>query len=115
MDPVSFEQVELDASLAGGKAAQYLIENSSTALVRDGDTFVRIVVPEKVVCTVESTGAARAKVNDAGGKDAKLTNGLTITVPNHIESGQHIVVNTANDSFVSKSEAPPAPEVEKTY
>lgn len=115
MDPVSFEQIELDASLSGDRSANYLIENSSTALTRDGDTVVKIVVPEKAVCTVESTSQARAKVNDAGGKDAKLTNGLTISVPNHIEAGQHIVVSTATNTFVSKSDTPPEPEVEKVY
>ena len=116
MDPVSFEQHELDAGLAPGKSAHYLIENSSIGLVRDGETFVKIVVPEKIVCTVESTQPARIKqTNDAGGKDAKLTNGLTILVPNHVETGQHIIVNTANDTFVSKSDAPPAPEPEKLF
>lgn len=89
-------------------------ENSSTGLVRDGDNFVRIVVPEKAVCTVESTSAARKTVNDTGGKEAKLTNGLTVMVPNYIENGQHIVVNTANDAFVSKSEVPPAPEADRS-
>ena len=116
MDPVSFEQIELDASLAPGKSAYYLIENSSIALVKDGDTFVGIKVPEKIVCTVESTQAARTKqTNDVSGKEAKLTNGLTILVPTHIEQGQHVLVNTATDTFVSKSDAPPAPEAEKTF
>lgn len=91
-----------------------LSEGSSTGLVRDGDAIVKINVPEKVVCTVESTSSSRGKVNDAGGKDAKLTNGLTITVPNHIEPGQHIIVSTGTETFVSKSDAPPAPEPEKT-
>lgn len=117
MDPVSFEQVELDASLAPGKSAHYLIENSSTLLTRDGDTFVKIQVPEKVVCTVAETHASRGatKVNDHGGKEARLTNGLTVIVPNYIENGQHIVVNTANDTFTGKSEVPPEPEVEKVF
>jgi elongation factor P len=115
MDPSSFEQVELDASLAPGKSAHYLIENSSTALVRDAENFVKLILPDKAVCTVESTSPARVKVNDAGGKDAKLTNGLTILVPNYIENGQHIIVNTSNDLFVGKSDTPPMPEEEKTF
>lgn len=116
MDPTSFEQVELDASLAPGRSAQYLIENSSIALVKDGDLFVGIKVPEKIVCTVESTQAARTKqTNDTTGKEAKLTNGITIFVPNHIEVGQHIIVNTSNDTFTGKSDTPPEPEKEKEF
>ena len=118
MDPVSFEQVELDVSLLprGEKAAGYLIENSSTVLKKNGDSFVSIHVPEKVVCTVLDTPSGRTKqVNDTGGKEAKLTNGLTIMLPNFIENGTHIVVNTETDAYVGKSDVPPAPEVETKY
>lgn len=115
MDPVSFEQVELDASLTAGRHAGYLLENSSVQLVRNGETFVKIVVPEKVVCTVASTSAPTKQQNDTGGKQAKLTNGITVTVPLWIENGTHIVVNTNDNAYVSKSDVPPAPEVEKTH
>lgn len=117
MDPVSFEQVEVDAELTGSeRRAAYLIENSSVMLTKNGDNFVSIRVPEKVVCTIENTSAGRTKqVNDTGGKDAKLTNGLTIQVPNFIDNGAHIVVNTETDAYVGKSEVPPAPEEEKEY
>jgi hypothetical protein len=93
-----------------------LIDNSSTVLTRNGDTFVRVTVPEKAVCTVEATAPAKAgKVNDPTGKDARLTNGLTVQVPAFIEPGQHIVINTETDAYVGKSEVPPAPIEEVKY
>ena len=117
MDPVSFEQVELDVGLLPReRSAGYLIENSSTALKRNGDTFVSIHVPEKVVCTVEDTPSGRVKqVNDTSGKEARLTNGLIVQVPNFIENGAHVIINTATDAYVGKSDTPPAPEVEQQY
>lgn len=118
MDPVSFEQVELDVSLLprGEKAAGYLIENSSIVLKKNDEAFVSIHVPEKVVCTVADTPSGRTKqVNDTGGKEAKLTNGLTIMLPSFIENGTHIIVNTETDAYVGKSDVPPAPEVETKY
>lgn len=118
MDPVNFEQVELDASLMvrGEKAAAYLIENSSVQLKKDQETFVSIHLPEKVVCTVLDTPTGRVKqVNDSAGKEAKLSNGLTVQVPNFIENGTHVIINTETDTYVGKSEVPPAPEVEKQY
>jgi len=118
MDPVSFEQIEVSASLCGRESrANYLIENSSTLLTRNGDTFVKVAVPEKAVCTVETTAPAKAggKVNDPTGKDAKLTNGLTVQVPAFIESGAHIVVNTETDAYVGKSEVPPMPIEEEKF
>ncbi len=117
MDPVSFEQVELSTSLCGRESrANYLVENSSIILTKNGDTFVKIAVPEKVVCTVESTAASKpGKVNDGAGKEARLTNGLTVLVPAFIENGVHIVVNTDTDGYVGKSEVPPGPQEEPNF
>ena len=109
MDPVSFEQVELSAALCGRESrANYLIENSSVVLTRNGDMFVKISVPEKAVCTIESTATSKpGKVNDGAGKDAKLTNGLTVQVSAFLENGAHIIVNTDTDAYVGKSEHSP--------
>jgi len=113
MDPTSFEQVELSVDLASGKAGYYLIDNSSVVLKKDGDQFVSIQVPEKVVCTVQETAQPRKTVNDPSGKEALLTNGQRISVPHFIENGQHIVVNTATETYVGKSEVPPEPEEDR--
>jgi elongation factor P len=108
MDPVSFEQFEVSDTLAGGRA-HYLRDNTMVGLVREGDTVLKIVVPDKLVCTVlETSGDTKNSAADGGYKVAKLDIGTNVSVPMYVANGMHIVVNTTTNSYAQKSDKPPS-------
>jgi elongation factor P len=56
---------------------------------------VSVTIPKTVVATVaETEPALRGQTQSGSGKPAVLDNGVRITVPTFIETGEKIVVNT---------------------
>lgn len=103
MDFENFEQLEVPVDIFG-KAAAYLKEEMKVKLqIYDGRPLYGSV-PKHVTCSVTET-----QINMKGAtvtpryKRALLDNGLTIQVPGYLEPGEDIIVNTEDDSYLSRA------------
>jgi elongation factor P len=74
-----------------------------TALLVDG-LIVGIELPQTVVLEISETAPGiKGASASARTKPATLSTGLEIQVPEYLETGEHIKVNTSNGKFVSRA------------
>ncbi|XP_048139945.1 elongation factor P isoform X2 [Rhodamnia argentea] len=102
IDPQTFEQVDVKRDLFG-KSGVYLKEEMKVMLRFFDDRPLSGSVPKRVICTVVDTPPPLKGVSAAPAeKRALLDNGLTVKVPAFIEGGEAILVNTEEDSYMSR-------------
>jgi len=103
MDPISYEQIEFDATEMG----------EEMVFLQDGETYnvmywdekpINIEIPPKVVMEIVECDPG-VKGNSAANmyKSAKLANGVTIKVPLFIEKGEKIRVDTVDLKYVERA------------
>uniref|UniRef100_A0A2P2LKG6 Uncharacterized protein LOC105142313 isoform X1 n=1 Tax=Rhizophora mucronata TaxID=61149 RepID=A0A2P2LKG6_RHIMU len=103
MDPENFEQLEVPLDTFG-KAAAYLKEEMKVKLQLYDGRPLSGSVPRKVTCSIKEI-----QVNPKGTTitprylKGLLDNGLSVQVPAYLEPGEEIVVNTDDNSFVSRA------------
>ena len=104
MDLIDFNQYVADESMLSDKL-DFLTEGLENilAVIVDG-TFVGIDLPNSVVLTIDDTspGIKGASAN-ARTKRATLSTGMVVQVPEHIEKGERIKVNTSNGQYMSRA------------
>ena len=67
------------------------------------DAILGVELPQSVVLTVTETAPGIKGATAAGRtKPATLSTGLEIQVPEYMESGQDVKVNTTNAKFMSR-------------
>lgn len=114
MDPVSFEQMDIDKDTVGDDA-KYLIEGEkawvlfwpSCAKATEGqgrDKVLGVEIASSVVMRVKEAGSAE-KGNSATNvlKRAEMENGLVVSVPMFIKSGDNIKINTETGEYVARA------------
>lgn len=104
MNTDDYSQYSLDAGALEGQL-EYLQEGLEgiTALLVDG-TIVAIDLPQSVVMEImETAPAIKGATASARRKPATMASGLTVQVPEYIEQGERIKVNTANGEFMSRA------------
>lgn len=102
MDPKSYEQAEISASVAAENAV-YLKESILVNILFWEDRALWIELPPKMEFLVAETDPG-IKGNSAANmyKSAKLDNGMTIRVPLFIEEGEKILVDTRDGSYAER-------------
>jgi elongation factor P len=102
MDPVSFEQFTLEASVVGDNA-KYLQEGMDLMLIISGEEALGIELPNSLVYTVEETGPEE-KGNTVSNvyKEASLDNGLVVKVPMFMKVGEKVKVDTRTGQYVER-------------
>ncbi len=102
MDPETFEQAILNASILGD-LAPFLQDNMKVTVdLVDGDP-VGIHLPNTVVLeVVEADPVVKGQTATSSYKPARLSNGVKTAVPPFIESGEKIVVKTEDASYVER-------------
>ena len=104
MDMEDYSQYTLDAE-ALEEQTPYMTDDldGMIALLVDGQV-VGIELPQTVELEITETapGIKGASAN-ARSKPAILSTGLEIQVPEYLETGEHIKVNTANAKFISRA------------
>lgn len=102
MDPVSFEQVEIDNGILG-EAKTYLEEGVEAQVLFWEKEALAVELPPKLSFTVKETGPGE-KGNTVSNmyKPAKLNNSLEVKVPLFINQGEKVVINTRDGSYVSR-------------
>ncbi len=102
MDPRSFEQISIPASLVGQDRA-YLKEGESYNISFLGDEAIALNLPPKMDFVI-SEADPNVKGNSASNiyKDAVLDNGLKIRVPLFVKAGDKVRVDTRTGEYSQK-------------
>jgi elongation factor P len=102
MDNSTFEQVEMGTDFVGD-AKQWLKENDeATVLTADGD-YLGVEAPMFVELEITETepGFKGDTVNSSG-KPAVVETGASVTVPNFVEIGDVIKIDTRDGRYVTR-------------
>ena len=103
MDTESFDQYEIPVVNVEDEL-KYILENSEVKIQFYGDEVIGVTVPTTVVLTVTDTQPSIKGATVTGsGKPATLETGLVVNVPDFIEIGQKLIVNTAEGTYVSRA------------
>jgi elongation factor P len=102
MDTESFEQVQINKDLLGDKIG-YLQEDMKVKVsLHEGKPIV-IELPATVVLTIaETEPVVKGQTASGSYKPAILDNGMRITIPQFINAGDRVVVNTETDSYLER-------------
>ncbi|HUI19724.1 MAG TPA: elongation factor P [Methylocella sp.] len=104
MDLESYEQIELASDWVGERAA-FLQEGMKVTLqMHDGRPISIRFPPHVTLKIIEADPVVRGQSAAASYKPAVLENGLRILVPPFIESGESIVVDTSEVSYMRRAE-----------
>jgi elongation factor P len=95
----TYETVEIPVAMLGGKEV-YLKEGLEVDIAYFNDMPITVVLPIKVSLTITSTTDA-AKGNTVSNvmKEATTETGLVIKVPQFINEGDRVVMNTETDEY----------------
>ena len=106
MDTEDFSQFTLPAT-AIEEQLDYLVEDMEGlfALISDGK-ILTIEVPQKVMLTIASCDPVMKGASvTARSKPAKCQTGLVVQVPEYLEAGEAIIVDTATGTYLSRASA----------
>ena len=103
MDNVSFEQISMSNVLIGEKV-KLLKENLEVTISLLEEKPLSIELPKNIDCVVETTEAVvKGQTAASSYKPAKLDNGIMISVPPFIESGDKIIIDSRSLEYVKKN------------
>lgn len=104
MDEEDFNQFELSEAQLGN-TRHYLSEGKEGlfALVADGKVLAVAPPPKVILKITECDPPMRGATVTSRPKPAKTATGLTVMVPEYVESGTEIIVSSEDGSFVSRA------------
>jgi elongation factor P len=103
MNTETYEQLSLSDETLGDSLGYLLPDTIITVDFYDGNP-VAVELPNTVVLAVVETDPAMRGATAAGGsKPAKLETGITVNVPQFVEAGVKIVVDTRTNEYVSRA------------
>ena len=103
MDQTTFEQIQLPSDLVG-ESVQFLSEGMVVTICLYEGTPISVSLPNTVVLEiVEAEPVVKGQTATSSYKPAILSNGVKIMVPQHIEAGTRVVVNTSDASYVERA------------
>ena len=102
MDNTTFEQISMVNELIEEKI-KLLKENLEVTITLLEDRPISIELPKNIECVVETTDAVvKGQTAASSYKPAKLENGLSVSVPPFIASGDKVIIDTRNLEYVKK-------------
>lgn len=101
MDPASFEQVSIPKS-AVGPAERFLKEGMKITVELLGEEAITIQFPKVVELKVTSTGPGIRSGQDNTMKPATLENGVEILVPQFVETGETVRIDTEKMRYLDR-------------
>ena len=103
MDPRSYEQVEVPKSVLGDKV-QYLVPEISCYVMIYRGKPMAVSLPPKVEMEVtQAQDAVAGDRSNAGTKPVTVETGLKVQVPLFIKTGEKLVIDTEDGSYVSRA------------
>ena len=102
MDQTNFEQIAINKTILGEKN-KLLKENMEVNVQFYEEEVISLDLPSSVELTIETTDAAiKGQTASSSYKPAVLENGINITVPPFINSGDKIILDTRTLEYVKK-------------
>ncbi len=103
MDTESFEQLPMTADQVGD-AVKYMKHNEAVKVIMLDGEPVSVDLPAAVVLEVtETEPAARGNTVSGVTKPATLETDITVKVPNHVNVGDKVKVDTRTGEFLSRA------------
>jgi elongation factor P len=103
MDNETYEQISMDKGFIGEQIA-FLQDGMTVSMQTYEGRPISIKLPEKVVCEiVETEPVMKGQTAASSYKPATLDNGLRITVPPFVATGEKVVVNTQDIAYVERA------------
>ena len=104
MDTDTYEQLELPDEFVGERAA-FLQDGMQVTLEMHEERPIGIKLPDQVVLTVtEADPVVRGQTAASSYKPARLDNGLRVMVPPFITTGERVVVDTNEVTYIRRAE-----------
>jgi len=101
MDPQNFEQVGIPKA-AIGKTEKFLKEGVKVTVELLGEEAISVQFPKVVELNVASTGPGVRDGQDNTMKSARLENGLDILVPQFVETGDRVRIDTEKMKYIDR-------------
>ncbi|MCJ7839345.1 elongation factor P [Lederbergia sp. NSJ-179] len=103
MDNETYEQIEL-AEAQIEYELQFLKENMEVHIIMYQGETLGVDLPNTVELeVVETEPGIKGDTASGGSKPAKLETGLTVQVPFFVNTGDRLVINTSDASYVSRA------------
>lgn len=103
MDLETYEQYEIPTETVETEM-KYILENKEVKIQFFGSEVVGIQLPTTVVLKVEETQPSIKGATVTGsGKPATMETGLVVNVPDFIEAGEYLEINTAEGTYVKRA------------
>ena len=104
MDNESYEQLELQEEFVGERAA-FLQDGMTVTLEMHDERPIGIKLPDQVTLTVvEADPVVKGQTAASSYKPAKLDNGLRVMVPPFITTGERIIVDTNEVTYIRRAD-----------
>lgn len=103
MDLETYEQYEIPTSLIEDES-RYLLENMEVKIQFYGTEVIGVTLPTTVVLkVVETQPSIKGATVTGSGKPATMETGLVVNVPDFIEEGEMLEVNTQEGTYVKRA------------
>lgn len=103
MDLETYEQYEVPTATIEYEM-QYLLDNMEVKIQFYGDEVIGVTLPSTVVLKIVETQPTIKGASATGsGKPATLETGLVVTVPDFVQEGESIEVNTAEGTYSKRA------------
>jgi elongation factor P len=103
MDTETYEQSEIPVSTIENEL-QFLLENTIVKINYYGTEVIGIVLPTTVeLKVVETAPSIKGATVTGSGKPATMETGLVVNVPDFIQEGETLVINTEKASYTKRA------------
>ena len=104
MNTETYEQLEINSETFSGQEV-FLQDGMEVTLEYAEETLISASVPNHVILEItETEGVVKGQTATSSNKPATMENSIRVMVPQFINSGDKIVVHTADNSYVKRAE-----------
>ena len=104
MDSESYEQLELQKEFVGDRAA-FLQDGMMVTVQLYGEKPIGVALPDQVVLAItEADPVVKGQTAASSYKPAMLENGIRILVPPFIETGERVLVDTNELTYIRRAD-----------
>ena len=103
MDTQNFEQIQLSAQMLGD-SVNYLLPESKVKVTFHEEKALGLALPPTMIFKViEAEPGMKTATATASYKNAKIETGLNVQVPQFIDAGERIVVDTTTGDYMERA------------
>jgi elongation factor P len=103
MNHVTYEQIQISADIVG-ESIEFLSDGMVVSICMYEGSPISVSLPATVVLEiVEAEPVVKGQTATSSYKPAVLSNGVKIMVPQHVEVGAKVVVDTSTSAYVERA------------